>query len=334
MDIRQDQLYRWITETLRWPLQSIDLLAADASFRRYFRICLPDKTLVAMDAPPEKEAIHHFIAVDQAFRQEGLLVPEIIAEDPTNGFLIISDLGDDLLLRILTQDNARTIYHLAIDQLLVIHQVKTVPSWSLPQFNQHFMEKEMDNFMDWFLGRYLQLPLTQKEENCLQDAFQFLMDSALEQPQVCTHLDYHSRNLTLMPNHRIGILDFQDAHWGPITYDVVSLLRDCYIQWPDNLVHDLLKYYFDKAKKLKLTGTATWEQFQRWFDLMGMQRHLKASFIFTRKLLRDDDPSYLDDVPRTLGYIQKIAGEYPELRKFGELFQTIIYPKFEEVYGR
>lgn len=246
---------------------------------------------------------------------------------------MLTDLGDKLYLKELNSENADILYGNALQELLVIQACREVHGWALPHFDQRMMGQELDFFSYWFLDRYLNLHLTQKESVTVRNAFQFLLDAAMEQPQVCVHRDYHSRNLLVLEDCKVGIVDFQDAVWGPLTYDVVSLLRDCYVDWPQEQVQKWALTYLRNAIAANIIpATITPEQFMRWFDLMGIQRHLKATFIFVRKLIRDNHPGYLDDVPRTLNYIQTVAKPYHELQKFNKLFNNVILPKFNEVY--
>lgn len=335
MDTRLDELKAWITTQTQGAAFTIAPLAADASFRRYFRLQFADHTLVAMDAPPELEESYPFLTIAKAFHHLGLQVPKIHKENLSLGFLLIGDLGDKLYLRELKPHNAEILYGNALQDLLLIQTCREIPGWSLPHFDHHMIGKELDNFSEWFLDRYLHLHLTQHESLMLRDAFQILIDNASAQPQVCVHRDYHSRNLLVLNDNKVGIIDFQDAVWGPVTYDVVSLLRDCYIDWPQTEVEQWALTYLHNAKDANiLPQSITPEQFLHWFDLMGIQRHLKASFIFVRKLLRDDHPGYLDDIPRTLHYVKTVAAKYPELAKFNKLLNQLILPKFQEVYTR
>lgn len=333
MDTRLEELKNWITETMHGAEFTVTPLLGDASFRRYFRIQFADHTAIAMDAPPEREESYPFVTIARAFAKLGLRVPQILKENLSIGFLLLTDLGDKLYLKELNSNNADILYGNALQELLVVQACREVHGWALPHFDQRMMGQELDFFSYWFLDRYLNLHLTQKESVTVREAFQFLLDAATEQPQVCVHRDYHSRNLLVLDDCKVGIVDFQDAVWGPLTYDVVSLLRDCYVDWPQEQVQKWALTYLRNAIAANIVpATITPEQFMRWFDLMGIQRHLKATFIFVRKLLRDNHPGYLDDVPRTLNYIHTVAKPYRELQKFNKLFNNVILPKFNEVY--
>ncbi len=334
MDTRQNELNQWIAEIYPGTPFTTNALQGDASFRRYFRIQFSDHTAIAMDAPPECEDSYPFVTIARALRKLDLHVPDILQENLSQGFLLLSDLGDELYLKKLTVETADQLYSNALNALLTLQTCSGIPGWGLPTFDRRMIGQELDLFSEWFLDRYLSLRLTQKESHTLRSAFDVLLASAEEQPQVCVHRDYHSRNLMVLGD-KVGILDFQDAVWGPISYDVVSLLRDCYIDWPLERVNTWALNYFAQAQAANIMPAGiTASQFMRWFDLMGVQRHLKASFIFVRKLLRDQDHGYLDDIPRTLHYIEQILPHYPELKKFNQLFTQVILPKFYEVYRR
>ena len=334
MDARVQNLTAWLQTILDTNDFSLLPLAGDASFRRYFRVKSADTCYIAMDAPPEHEESYPFVAIAKTFKNMDLCVPEVLAEDIPQGFLLLSDFGDRLFVKELNNDNADKLYKKALQALLVIQSCQEVSGWSLPQFDHRFIKRELEAFHYWFIARYLELRLTQKETQTLHQAFDYLIASACEQPQVCVHRDYHSRNLLLLDDNQVGIIDFQDAVWGPVSYDVVSLLRDCYIDWPKERVHDWALYYLEQAKRANILSNTSPKTFLQWFDLMGIQRHLKAIYIFSRKLLRDNDPGYLDDIPRTLAYTQTVCAAYPELTKFYQLLQQVIIPKFNEVFRR
>lgn len=319
IDQRFEMLRGWLNQT-GLTIQKIMPLAADASFRRYFRVHSGSKTLMAMDAPPAKENSLPFVNIAKVFNAKNLQVPKVIACDLTQGFLLLSDLGDDLYFRILKEQNAEQLYQNAIKELLIIQTCKQGCGFDFPAFDDLMLE-ELQRFREWYLLKHLKLNLNGNEETLLLETFQFLIQSALDQPQVCVHRDYHSRNLLQLPENRVGILDFQDAVWGPITYDLVSLLRDCYIAWPSEQVEKWALSYYEQAKTAKLLNAINSQQFLRWFDLMGIQRHLKAIYIFARKFHRDNNPNYLGDIPRTLNYVLSVSEKYPELKNFREFLK-------------
>lgn len=313
---RNTALQQWLHTQLPNHTFHMTPLAGDASFRRYFRLHHGDTTLIAVDAPPEHENSVAFIGVASTFARLGLHVPQIIAADIDSGFLLLSDLGDGVYFNVLNTNNATRLYESALNALCLIQSCPQQNDWHFPPFDQRLLLHELHNFRDWYLLRHKQLSLTQQEENLLTRTFTQLIESALAQPQVCVHRDYHSRNLLELPDGQIGILDFQDAVWGPITYDLVSLLRDCYIAWPQQQVLNLVRNYYDQIRQNKALPVMSFEQFMTWFDWMGIQRHLKASYIFARKWHRDHNANYLSDIPRTLRYVVDVTQNYPELAEF------------------
>lgn len=310
-------LEKWLNDIE--PYEKLVQIAGDASFRRYFRVSYSDKTLIAMDAPPELEDSHSFVNVSKMFEAKGLSVPHVINVDLSLGFMRISDLNDDLYFRILTQENADILYTRAIQKLHIIQTCAQDQPYHFPLFSHDILMEELTNFQKWYLETHLGLSLSDKEKQLLSDTFALLVASALTQPQVCIHRDYHSRNLLALPKNDVGILDFQDAFWGPVTYDLVSLIRDCYIDWPEDQVEKWMKGYFVDAKRSGVLTNISYEQFQQWFDWMGIQRHLKAIFIFARKWHRDRNQDYLGDIPRALKYILDVCEAYPQLADFRKL---------------
>lgn len=321
-DLRLQQLQQFVQQSSNGDDFTIQPLAGDASFRRYFRVFLPNQTLVAMDAPPDKEDSHPFVATAKTFAAQGLQVPEIIQADLSAGFLLISDLGDDLYFKILNNTNADELYKNAINKLITIQACAQKSPYDFPTFAPLLIE-ELKRFKEWYLETHLKLSLTTTEQHLLADTFQLLADNAAAQPQLCVHRDYHSRNLMRLPNKGVGILDFQDAVWGPATYDLVSLIRDCYIAWPNEQVEQWALYYYQQALEQGTFDKKNPTQFLQCFDWMGIQRHLKASFIFARKWHRDQNPNYLAEIPRTLNYVLTVSEKYPEFKKFREFMQNV-----------
>ncbi len=291
-----------------------------------------------MDAPPKKEASAPFIQVAQFWRSKGLNVPEILLADLSKGFLLLSDFGDTLLLNKLlahqhNTDYVDTLYRRCIDDLLIIQNSFTPSAQAdasaigLPPYDRALLQSEVHLFSDWLVTRKIGYTLQSNEIDLLEDTFRQLIDNALNQPRVPVHRDYHSRNIMLVDgDSTLGHLDFQDAVFGPITYDLVSLLRDCYIEWPQARITEWLCYYQRQATKMGLLDVGL-EQLTRWFDLMGMQRHLKASGIFARLSLRDGKHGYLDDIPLTLAYIESVSARYPEFAEFGTWLTNAILPR-------
>jgi len=309
----------WLNEQCRLTDYQLSPLAGDASFRRYFRVKQDKISYVAMDASKEQASCVPFVAIANALRAEGLQAPEIIASDLSKGFLLLTDFGDRLYLRELNAGNAKALYSQALDALLILQRCRNVDGWSVPLFTADFMYQELLRFQEWFLEKYLNLSLPETIQQMLSNTFHFLANTAANQTQVFMHRDFHSANLMVLPNHQTGILDFQDAFIGPVTYDLVSLLRDCYISWPENLVNELVLSYW---KNLALPNVAA-EEFVRWFDLMGMQRHLKCLLTFSRKFCRDHDVNYLKYIPRTLQYVKTVGMRYPECRELTEFLTEV-----------
>jgi N-acetylmuramate 1-kinase len=317
-------LNQWLTLVL--GSESFDLAPAssDASFRRYWRVTCDDGTLIAMDAPPAHEDCGRFADLSRRFRSIGLNTPEIHAEDRELGFLLISDLGNRVYLDHLDADNADRLYG---DAFAALAALQRSGHWDgLPLYDASFLLRELGIFRDWFLGAHLGLTLSGDEQRLLDRANDVLIVSALEQPRVCVHRDYHSRNLMLTEEGNPGVLDFQDAVVGPVTYDLVSLLRDCYISWPAQRVEDWALGYQQVVTGSGVLSGVEPRRFLRWFDLMGAQRHLKACGIFARLNHRDGKSGYLGDIPRTLGYVVDVAGRYDELAELSGFLAKRVQP--------
>jgi N-acetylmuramate 1-kinase len=313
---RNAVLRSWLIEVLGSKSLELTPASSDASFRRYWRVRRAGETWIAMDAPPEFEDCGRYVDLARRFRACGLNTPEIYAEFREQGFLLISDLGDRVYLGELNEQSADQLYGDALDALETLQT--HAPVEGLPQYDTALLTRELGLFREWLLQGLLELPLDERDHERLDRVESVLIASALEQPRVCVHRDYHSRNLMLTETGNPGVLDFQDAVVGPITYDLVSLLRDCYIAWPEARVRDWAFGYFQRASASGLLDGVEPERFERWFDLMGMQRHLKACGIFARLSLRDGKHGYLADIPRTLGYVLDVAGRDPALREFGD----------------
>jgi len=321
---RLDRLQQWARGQLDWPDADLKPASADASFRRYFRVQQGNESYVLMDAPPEKEDCGPFIHVSRLLLALGLHVPEILASDLEQGFLLLSDLGTRLYLDELNDSNVDRLYGDALGALATLQSCG--PESGLPRYDRKLLLFEMSLFRDWLIGAHLDVTLDEVEQHALQQSFEQLAASALEQPRVCVHRDYHSRNLMLSERHNPGILDYQDAVTGPVTYDLVSLLRDCYISWPRQRVEDWALGYFELAAQTGIVRPAqvNEQQFIKWFDWMGVQRHLKAAGIFARLNHRDGKPGYMNDIPRTLGYVSDVCSRYSELAGLGAITETVI----------
>jgi aminoglycoside/choline kinase family phosphotransferase len=317
-------LREWLEKLLGPGEHSLAPASGDASFRRYWRVRHGERTYVVMDAPPGLEDTERFVRIALQWRNLGLNTPEVYAEDPQLGFVLLQDLGTRLYLDELAQGDADRLYGDALGALAVIQACGPVAG--LPAYDPPFLRRELELFRDWLLGSYLDLALSGAEADGLAQSFDLLVASALEQPQVCVHRDFHSRNLMVTAPPSPGILDFQDAVLGPVTYDLVSLLRDCYIAWPEARVQAWAWGYFQLALQSGILRPEQEQSFNGWFDLMGVQRHLKASGIFARLAIRDDKPGYLADIPRTLGYVVQVAGRYPALGPLAELVGDRVLP--------
>ncbi|HHB91600.1 MAG TPA: aminoglycoside phosphotransferase [Thioploca sp.] len=323
MPTRIKKLQNWLQTELNIINPQLIAITNDASFRRYFRIIIDDVSHIVMDAPPDKEDCYPFIDIANRLTTSGLNVPKIIASDLTQGFLLLTDLGSQLYLENLDTTKVDKLYKDAITALVTM-QVKTA-SDSLPIYNHTLLHNEMNLFTDWLVDKHLNLSLSKIQQAKLATCFELLSQSALSQPQVFVHRDYHSRNLMVTSHNNPGILDFQDAVIGPITYDLVSLLRDCYVNWPRKQLNEWLEYYHILIYQNNLVKSI--DNFLRWFDWMGIQRHLKASGIFARLYHRDGKSGYLKDIPRTLNYIVEVSGDYPELKYLHELVSEQILLK-------
>lgn len=322
-DHRLSDIVDWLENSLSLAIQHIEPASGDASFRRYFRVRHAAGQHIVMDAPPEKENILPFIRVAGLFRKAGLHVPVIHEENTKQGFLLLEDLGSERLLDRVRPENASQLYGLALDSLFTFQTGIDAGDSGLPAYDAALFERELGVFHEWFLEKLLGLVLPANPRHTIH---QVLIDSALAQPRVCVHRDYHSRNLmTPDDNGPPGILDFQDAVIGPISYDPVSLLRDCYINWPQDRIEDWLSDYHRRLLTAGLL-TVDFGQFTRWFDLMGLQRHLKAIGIFSRLHLRDGKSAYLADIPRTMSYVLEVCEKYPELAEFNGFLQRQVLP--------
>ena len=322
MSDREHLMLEWLSTVLPMTLDRVAPASSDASFRRYFRVWYDDQTRIVMDAPPDKEDCRPFVAIGQAMRGLGLNVPEIVASNFEQGLLLLSDLGSRQYLAELDASNVSVLYDDALAALARLQSAGDPSSSLLPPYDMALLHREMELFRDWFLERLLGLELREDEHHVLDHAFALLANNALEQPRVWVHRDYHSRNLMVTDSFNPGILDFQDAVIGAVTYDLVSLLRDCYIAWPREQVECWVLDYWRRLRALGMPGLDDAEQFLYWFDLMGVQRHLKATGIFARLNLRDGKAGYLPDIPQTLGYVLEVAGRYPELRDLDQMLRT------------
>lgn len=321
VDLRRAALERWLAQRLEGAPFRLAPASEDASFRRYFRALLQDgQSYVVMDAPPEKEDCRPFIHVARLLHEAGLHAPRIHAMDLEQGFLLLSDLGTTTYLQALDAGNADRLFRDAIDAL-VRWQLATRPG-ELPPYDEALLRREMQLFPDWYVARHLQAALTAAQQERLEQIFALLVRSALAQPSVFVHRDFMPRNLMLSdPNP--GVLDFQDAVLGPITYDVVSLMRDAFVSWDEEQVLDWTVRYWEKARAAGLPVDADFGEFWRAFEWMGLQRHLKVLGIFARINYRDGKPRYLEDTPRFLRYARDTAKRYSALAPLNRLLDEL-----------
>lgn len=329
-DPRLHNLERWIAGLPGAPVQRILPASADASFRRYFRVFREGgATQVAMDAPPEREGLDAWLQVDRILAGAGVHVPEVIAADADQGFVLIGDLGRQHYLEALGAGaDPEPLYADAIATLVRLQAAGTAAAAGLPRYDRDLLMREMELFQEWFLGRHLALVPGAEERRAIADAFDWLCEQALAQPVVLVHRDYHSRNLLVRPQGNPGVVDFQDAVLGPVSYDLVSLLKDCYVVWPRQRVLAWLDHYRELAAAAGIDAGASRGQFLQWFDRMGLQRHIKVLGIFARLWHRDGKPAYLGDLPRVLDYALEVTAAEPALAAFDAWLRRQVVPAF------
>ena len=321
MDNRQQQLETWLSTALQSAQFTLTTASADASFRRYFRVHVADKTLIAMDAPPTHESCAPFVQVAQLLAEAGLNAPKVLAQDLAQGFLLLSDLGDDTYLSKLNTETAPELYKNATDALIKMQGISV--TGVLPNYDAAMLSREMQLFPDWYVAQHLKASLTPEQQVVLNNTFKLLNENILAQGQVFVHRDYHSRNLMLTAENNPGILDFQDAVYGAISYDLVSLLKDAYIGWDEEQVIDWAVRYWQPAKKAGLPIPDDFSEFYRDFEWMGAQRHIKVLGIFARLSHRDGKHSYLNDMPIVMAYLRKVCERYVELRPMLRLLNQL-----------
>ena len=325
-DSRLDTLRNWLIDLKpSWQLDLATLApaSADASFRRYFRIWSknPDfGTLIVMDAPPQHEPLDAFIKVDLLLMKAGLNVPQILEQNLEQGFLLLSDLGNQTYLAEMHDNTADSLYQDAT-RALVQMQLASKPD-VLPNYDEALLQRELDLFPQWYLGKHLQMTLSKIQESQIKQAFAFIIQNNLTQPKVYVHRDFHSRNLMVTQMNNPGILDFQDAVYGPITYDAASLWRDAYIAWPEEKVIDWVILFWEEGRRRGLPMTSDFGQFYRDFEWMGLQRHLKVLGIFARLFHRDGKDAYLKDIPLVLQYAIATANRYIELKPLARILES------------
>jgi aminoglycoside/choline kinase family phosphotransferase len=325
-DSRLNTLRDWLKALqARWQLDldSLEPASADASFRRYFRIASknPDfGTLIVMDAPPQYEPLDAFIKVDLLLSAASLNVPKILEENITEGFLLLNDLGTKTYLAELNNETADPLYQDAI-YALVQMQLASKPD-VLPNYDEALLQRELDLFPEWYLNKHLNIELTNLQDAQLKKSFALIIENNLAQAKVYVHRDYHSRNLMVTAANNPGVIDFQDAVYGPITYDASSLWRDAYIAWPEERVIDWVIKFWEEGRKVGLPMPSDFGQFYRDFEWMGLQRHLKVLGIFARLFHRDGKDGYLKDMPLVLEYAITTANRYIELKPLARILES------------
>ena len=342
MPHRIEQIKHWLKTELQADIQNFEPASNDASFRRYFRVIFNNtifdqsagQSFIIMDAPPEKEAITAFIDIASSLENTGINVPHLYAVNEADGFILMSDLGSTAYLSLLDLDSkndskegmeqADKLYADAISALVVMQLgMRQDQTLELPDYDAVRLRDEMQLLPEWYVKVHCQQTLDAAEQIVLEQAMERLIASAEEQPQVFVHRDYHSRNLMFYAGHNPGVIDFQDAVIGPLTYDLVSLLRDSYIVWPEENVYAWVEQYRQLLLKEKLLLHDDKEQFIRWFDWMGIQRQLKVVGIFCRLNYRDGKNNYLHDIPQTLDYLFRVCARYPEFEALLQLLTRL-----------
>ncbi len=327
-DPRLEDLNDWCAERLNavvgCPLKAgLEAVSGDASFRRYFRAHTSNKSsFIVVDAPPEHEDCESFVAIAKSWKGQGVRTPEIHSVDLSRGYMLLEDFGDSLLYSGLNGKSVQGLYNSAFEALHKLQGTSLPTGYKLPLFDEQRLRREMQLFPDWCLDRLLKKRMAVDEKQLLADLFDRLVASALEQPQVPVHLDYHSRNIMMLPDG-LGLIDFQDAVLGPVTYDPVSLLRDCYIDWSQKQVYQWLDQFAEDSPHLK---DIDHEQLYRWFDWMGMQRHIKVLGIFVRLWLRDGKEGYLKDIPRVYAYLCWVCERYEEMKDISQWLSEELTP--------
>jgi len=325
-DARLDTIHTWL-KGLK-PIWQLDLptlapASADASFRRYFRIESknPDfSTLIVMDAPPQHEPLDSFIKVDLLLQDAGLNVPKILETSIEEGFLLLNDLGNKTYLAELNRESADHLYQDAIHALVQM-QLASKPN-VLPNYDEALLQRELDLFPEWYLQKHLHIELTELQNSQIKQAYKLIIENNLAQEKVYVHRDYHSRNLMVTSRNNPGVIDFQDAVYGPITYDASSLWRDAYIAWPEERVIDWVIKFWEEGRKAGLPMPNDFGQFYRDFEWMGLQRHLKILGIFARLFHRDGKDGYLKDIPLVLEYAIATANRYIELKPLARILES------------
>lgn len=334
-DTRLSLVHEWLTKDLGLRPERVEPASSDASFRRYFRAFRDDATFIIMDAPPDKEDVRPYLKVTGLLESLGVHVPHVIQADTDRGLLLLEDLGvTQYLQRLSNGDDPDRLYGDALYTLAEIQTRGTRAARELAPYDREVLAREMALMPEWFCRRHLGMTSSEADHQILAEAFEFLITEALAQPTVFVHRDFHSRNLMVTAEHNPGVIDFQDALRGPIGYNLVSLLKDCYIGWPRARVEAWVSGYRNLVRSHGGPGGHDDREFLRWFDLIGVQRHIKVLGIFSRLWYRDGKPGYLWDLPLTLEYVRDTSARYPELAQFSRLLEERIVPALPAANAR
>jgi len=328
---RQQMLTEWLQSLFPDKKFKISVASADASFRRYFRATFSDDSnRIVMDAPPTHEDCRPFVHIAHLLEDAGAHVPHIYAQNLEQGFLLLSDLGDTTYAQAIKPANAKQLYGAATDALLKIQLASK--SSELPPYDEALLRRELNLFPEWYITKHLGVTLNEKQNAKLEEVFARILANNLAQPCVYVHRDYHSRNLMYVPDNNPGILDFQDAVYGPITYDLASLFKDAYIKWEEAEIMDWLILYWEKARKAGLPVREDFGEFYRDYEWMGVQRHIKVLGIFARLAHRDGKDSYLKDMPLVFEYLHKASARYIDLKPLLNLLDELHPNAVQEGY--
>jgi N-acetylmuramate 1-kinase len=334
-DARLALVADWLTRDLRLPVERLEPASSDASFRRYFRVFSPRGTLIVMDAPPEREDVRPYLKVSTLLESLRIHVPRVHESDIPRGLLLLEDLGTTLYLsRLRAGGDPEALYADALEALADIQAHGQEAASALGPYDREALLRELALMPEWFCGRHLALELTSGERELVSQSFELLIREALAQPQVFVHRDYHSRNLMVLEARNPGVLDFQDALRGPIGYDLVSLLKDCYIAWPRPRVVQWVSAYRARLAARGCAAASSDAELLHWFDLIGVQRHLKVLGIFARLYHRDGKPGYLADLPLTLAYVLEVCAAYRELTELGRFLELRAAPRLAAAHAR
>ncbi len=324
---RYKSLQQFLNPHFKEDEYQLAVITGDASFRRYFRVNTGDQSYIVMDSDPDKLDNTPYIELNKVFSQHGFKLPKILQADEKQGFFLLSDLGNTHLADLLG-DEDRTLHYKHLIKLSA-QWAQIPPAQYMKVFDGEFLQFELSIFRDWLVDNFIGEQLSADEQQMWQQACELLINNALEQPIVTVHRDFHSRNI-MRTGQQWAIIDYQDAVQGPVCYDLVSLLRDCYFKLPEQELDYLLHYAYDEFSKQQLLQDTSFAMFKRWFDLTGVQRHLKAAGIFCRLKLRDGKSGYLNNVLPTLTYISNVSKEYPELTALGQWIEQIIIPQTKQ----